>query len=195
MGHNPVKEDKEFLNGKELPDSPCSADGTGENLPVRCISWEQGVEFANALSKMAGLEEVYYQKDLSWKRREDANGYRLPLDAEWEYAARKTLPDWFTGSYTLNCKDFQTKGCGNNQPRAVNLQAGPNDLLGNAWELVWDRYGASPLCDLNCVPENDSIVRRGGNYLTSNPAALTRSKAEATDRVKTQGIRLAQNLE
>lgn len=135
----------------------------GDN-PMIFVSWYDAVEYANWLSEQRGLTPVYAidreQKDtnnisdidkLKWTvtLRENANGYRLPTKAEWEYAARggpnqasfeyagSDQPDgvaWHKGN-----SGNRAQPVGNKQPNGAGL----HDLSGNVWEWCWDWDTAS----------------------------------------------------
>ena len=127
-----------------------------ESLPVVSISWSMAKRFTEELSKI----DPDFQ-------------YRLPTEAEWEYAARagnNTLRPMPVAQLVDYAWHFQNSG---DVPQAVaSLKAnafGVHDMLGNAWEWVSDWY--APGTYINSVridptgPSNgQSRVRRGGSY-------------------------------
>lgn len=115
------------------------------DLPVERISWMDAARFCNRLSDVEGLSRCYDEK--TWKCDFSKNGYRLPTEAEWEYACRaSTTTEYYSGQteedlaqvgwYQGNCTRSQIVGL--KKPNAWGLF----DMHGNIWELCNDWYDA-----------------------------------------------------
>jgi len=141
--------------------------------PVESVRWSDAVKFCNARSRLEGLEPCYSLE--TWECNFDANGYRLPTEAEWERACRagaKTA--YFFGDSAAQLADyawFDKNSGGHPQPVG---QKKPNawglyDICGNLWQ--WcndfygvDYYGQSPQQDPRGPKEGDTRVVRGGAW-------------------------------
>jgi formylglycine-generating enzyme required for sulfatase activity len=172
-------------------------------LPKAGVSWYSAVAFCNQLSVNEGLIPAYTGEN--WNR--EANGYRLPTEAEWEYACRAGSQEALcNGPITdLECSDpnLDLVGwyCGNSGDTAheVGLKSanawGLCDMHGNLWEWVWDArtdYGNLPSVDPVCDADpGDYRVTRGGGRSTN--AQWCRSAERDVDRPYTgasfQGFR------
>ena len=145
----------------------------GDKNPVEQVRWSDAVKFCNKRSELEGLQLCYDLK--TWKCNFDANGYRLPTEAEWEYACRAgTVTTYFFGDSPTKLGDYAwfDKNSGGH-PRPVG-QKQPNpwglyDMCGNLWE--WcndfykvDYYQEAPRQDPRGPDEGKNKVVRGGAW-------------------------------
>ena len=118
----------------------------GKDLPVDSVSWYEAVAFCNRLSQLEGLTPAYITdgRTVSWNRL--ANGYRLPTEAEYEYAARGgNKPDKTTFAGSNSAADVAWYADNSAQTTHPVAQKKPNslglyDLSGNLYEWCWDWY-------------------------------------------------------
>lgn len=191
----------------------------GDNLPVETVSWYEALEFCNSLSIRSGLEPCYtFLSDDSVQCDFLRNGYRLPTEMEWEYAARAgakwdthngnisstidgCLPldpaldelAWYCGN-----AEFTTHEVAEKQPN----QWGLYDMLGNVQEWCWDWYDAyyyaeSPLTDARGPSTGNLKSCRGGSWY--NQVFLSRLSARLfyrpSNRTNIIGFRIVRKAE
>jgi formylglycine-generating enzyme required for sulfatase activity len=154
------------------------------NLPVDQVSWYDAVAFCNARSRAEGLSQVYIinGKDVGWNKY--ADGYRLPTEAEWEYACRAGTATAYSYGDSISLEQAKYENgslpdyAGSYEPNGKGLY----DMHGNLWEWCWDRYGAYPeeaQADPSGPSSGASRVNRGGGW--GSKAPLLRSASRDSD--------------
>lgn len=195
----------------------------GDDLPVENISWLDAINYCNKRSEKEGLSPVYTidNQNVSWDRT--ANGYRLPTEAEWEYACRagSTTPFYmenspsaedanYYGHYPYEIEDhyfsqenLQVKpGIYRQTTVPVNSFSenpyGLYNMHGNVSEWVWDYYGEYPGEQQRDPSGPDSgtfrVYRGGGwNDFAKNMRSAYRATLEQQKGSFNLGIRLVLN--
>ena len=159
----------------------------GENLPVESVSWNDVQEFIQNLNK---------------KKR---GNYRLPTEAEWEYAARggkKSNGYEYSGSHNVDEVAWYN-GNSRNRTHAVGTkkpnELGIYDMSGNVWEWCQDWSGAypsTPLTNPKGPSSGNNLVLRGGSwiYYDSYCRVANRDYGSPDGRSDGGGFRLVQNI-
>ena len=141
------------------------------NQPVEQVTWYDAVKFANRLSEIEGLTPCYTinGESVEWSDTQ-CKGWRLPTEAEWEYAARGRQQNTYAGSDRLEDVGWYY-GNSNSQSQDVCVKYrngfGLCDMSGNVWEWTWDGYG-----EYNVESQTDPVgpstasrrVLRGGSW-------------------------------
>jgi formylglycine-generating enzyme required for sulfatase activity len=185
-------------NPSSFQTSVAGEDGTPGKLPVEMVSWYDALVFCNKLSMARGLSPAYRisgetdpaewgtvptSSNATWNAVEvvdGSTGYRLPTEAQWEYAAKGGDPDaagWegytYAGSDTANDVSWndtnsasKTHEVGKKAPNKLGIY----DMSGNVWEWCWDWYGAytnTAKTNPTGASSGSFRVRRGGHWGSS----------------------------
>ncbi len=192
--------------GPALPDSSF----LGGSLPVLGLTWYEAVAYCNALSIFEGRTPAYAVDgtDVEWDR--EADGWRLPTEAEWEWLCRAGSATAFTNGAISDqgCEDPRLDligwYCGNSgdAPQAVGGLAanafGLADVHGNAMEWCWDWYAGYPSqIGLDAAGPAGGFLKvlRGGSWFSQAKAcrSAARETAPPDSRLDFVGLRVVRS--
>jgi formylglycine-generating enzyme required for sulfatase activity len=146
----------------------------GENNPVEMVSWYDAIYFCNKLSEKLFLTPVYSVNGITditkWNyaphnggkilgkitQNTSADGFRLPTESEWVYAAKGGQNYTYAGSNNIDEAAWYDRNSGRTTHPVAQKKAndyGLYDMTGNVWEWCWDIYGSY-----------DRYLRGGGWY-------------------------------
>ncbi|MFO0925322.1 MAG: bifunctional serine/threonine-protein kinase/formylglycine-generating enzyme family protein [Pirellulales bacterium] len=188
--------------------------------PVQQVSWNDAVLFCNWLSRRQSLQEVYNidpsaseqvestsSQEPRWIANRSANGYRLPTEAEFEYACRAGTNSKYSfgnerhfleyyAAWSNNTR-IASNPCGTLMPNPWGLF----DLHGNVWEWVEDWSRPFPkeeeIDPIGLRADKGTKTFRGGGVFTfsGDPVSSSRGDASPNTRYSNLGFRVARNVE
>ena len=190
----------------------------GDNLPIENVTWFEAVRFCNARSVQEGLTPAYTisGETVTWNR--SANGYRLPTEAEWEYACRAGTTTPFNIGSNITDKEancYNNYGYNNNSSGRVTggyrgrttpvnsyhaNSWGLFDMHGNVADWCWDWYGeygtAAPTNPTGPATGTLRINRGGGwNDFPKHIRSAYRAATPPDNSSFNLGFRLARNAQ
>ena len=203
--------------------NPSNFNACGDSCPVEQVSWYDIIVYCNRLSEQEGLMPCYYSDNeftnvygksgQTWSLPNagevywlaTTNGYRLPTEAEWEYAARGGMQSErykFAGGNDISAVAWYSDNS-SSSTHAVGGKAsnelGVFDMTGNVWEWCWDWYGSysdSAQCQPQGPNSGTTRVLRGGSWsnLVQNCRVSNRTSNPRGNRFNYCGFRIARGV-
>jgi formylglycine-generating enzyme required for sulfatase activity len=166
-----------------------SASGT---LPATNVSWLDAIDLCNRVSARSGLKQAYSRDPRTGEVTCDwaSDGYRLPTEAEWQYACKAGTSGYRYGeiddiAWYADNSDGRVHDVGGKAPNPWGL----HDMLGNIWEWCWDLYDEEVYGSYR--------IFRGGGWAESarGCGASVRRRSHPSFAIDDLGFRLAQTVQ
>lgn len=176
-----------------------------DRQPVSCISWIDALHYCNWKSTKRGLTPCYEISDTGVRWIRDADGYRLPTEAEWEYAAsggQLERKEVFSGSDYIGSVAVHSANSSGSPATVGSLKPnrlGLYDMSGNVFEWCWDIYSETFYSD-SLLSQNPTgpakgnfRVYRGGSWLSPPMICLVFNRLSNNPQLRSNlvGFRLA----
>ena len=169
----------------------------GDDLAIEYVNWYGVVEYCNSRSKKEGLTPCYTKDGKSVTCDFNANGYRLPTEAEWEYAARggnKSRGYKYSGSDNIKDAAWYVDNSNEKTHRARGKkpnELGIYDMTGNVCEWCWDWYGSyssSSATDPKGSSSGKRRILRGGSWSGGAKYCRTAYRNRLVPDLRSDGI-------
>jgi formylglycine-generating enzyme required for sulfatase activity len=178
-----------------------------DSFPIDNASWKDAILFCNQLSQNQALSKCYEFKGNVVVCNWNANGWRLPTEAEWEYACKAgTATDFYNGNLTVNeCSPIDPNlneigwYCSNSssgshltgfkQPNSFGLY----DMLGNVAEWCWDYWGPYSklsVTDPKGLDSGTAHVLRGGAWYSDPTKCRSSFRDSSSANIASFGFRI-----
>jgi formylglycine-generating enzyme required for sulfatase activity len=165
----------------------------GKKRPIESISWMDSIEFCNLLSEKYGFNPFYIidDKDKSVMFDNESSGFRLPTEAEWEFACKAGNKEVRYGEIDLiswykENSNGETHVIGTKEPNKMGLY----DMLGNVWEWCSDIYDETDYGSYR--------IFRGGGWNDEERGCLATNRRRSHPvafKIDDLGFRIARNMD
>ncbi len=170
-----------------------------KNLPAHNIDWLEAIRFCNAISNRMKYDSCYiFIKDSTVQFDTNVNGFRLPTEAEWEYACKGGNNEVFGGKLPEEIAWYNINSA--YSPHYSGMKTANNfgiyDMHGNVWEWCWDYYAIDYYKDSIFVNPPGPLagnrrVLRGGSCSSGNTFIRAANRKYPETDYRFCGLRLA----